>query len=225
MGPNITEMKMRRSVPFAIVIFLLAASFTAKCSAQISVGVKEGDWIEYQVTITGTPPSDHDISWARMDVAEVVGGRITLDVQTRFVNGTMYPETITLNLGTGVLGDDFIIPSNLNVGDFFHDKYQGDITILGVEQRTVAGVERTVLFGETEQTSYYWDKQTGVIVEATSDFSGFGYTMKTVAIATSMWQPQIFGLEYAVFYTILIFLIIIILAAIVVFVIWQRKRR
>ncbi len=32
-----------------------------------------------------------------------------------------YPEHITLNLATGILGDDFFIPKNFNVGDKFYD--------------------------------------------------------------------------------------------------------
>ncbi len=32
------------------------------------VGVKEGDWIEYNITVTGTgtPPPTHDVRWMRI---------------------------------------------------------------------------------------------------------------------------------------------------------------
>jgi hypothetical protein len=166
--------------------------------------VKKGDWIEYQVTITGTPPQDHDITWARMEVTDVQSEAISLDIMTEFVNGTKYPEKITLNLETGILGDDFIIPANLNIGDSFHDAYQGDITIRGTGRRTVAGADRTLIFGATEQTNYYWDQKTGVIVEATSAFPTFGYSMKTEVIATNIWQPQILGLDSTIFYVLLV---------------------
>jgi len=34
-----------------------------------SVGVKEGDWIEYNVGVTGigTPPPTHDVRWFRIE--------------------------------------------------------------------------------------------------------------------------------------------------------------
>jgi hypothetical protein len=36
--------------------------------ADVSVGAKEGDWIEYKVTVTGNPPADHNIKSASMNV-------------------------------------------------------------------------------------------------------------------------------------------------------------
>ena len=103
--------------------------------ADVSVGVKQGDWIQYNVHVTGNPPGDHNIQWASMNVTDVQGTTITLDIQTLFNNGTLYPEHITLNLATGILGDDFFIPKNLNVGDKFYDAYQGNITITSMQQQ------------------------------------------------------------------------------------------
>ena len=97
--------------------------------SEVSVGVKQGDWIQYNVIVTGNPPADHNIKSVTMNVTDVQGTAITIDIQTLFNNGTNYPERITLNLATGVLGDDFFIPKNLNIGDQFYDAYQGNITI------------------------------------------------------------------------------------------------
>ncbi len=208
----------------ALLILLLVVTLTTEVSANTSVGVKKGDWIEYQVTITGTPPPDHDITWARMDVTNIQGGEISLDVLTKFVNETVYPEKITLNLETGVLGDDFIIPTNLNIGDSFHDAYQGDIAINGMGRRQVAGAERTLIFGATEQTNYYWDQKTGVIVEATSAFPAFGYSMKTEAIATNLWEMQILGLDSSVFYVIMGAVAAVVVIALLVLAMRRKNR-
>jgi hypothetical protein len=51
----------------ALTVLIIMAFFWV-AFADVSVGVKKGDWIEYQVTITGNPPQDHNITWARMDV-------------------------------------------------------------------------------------------------------------------------------------------------------------
>ncbi len=212
---------MRRLTVMTIAFCLAAATALATVTfGQVSVGVRKGDWMEYQVTMTGTPPSDHDITWARMEVADVQGEAISLDVQTRFSNGTLLPEEITLNLAKGVLGDDFIIPANLNSGNSFHDAYQGNIVITSLLRRTVVGAERTVISGATAQTSYEWDRQTGILIEATSTFPGF--TMTTKASATNMWQPQILGLDANVFYVLLVALIAVLMVAFAV-LFWRRK--
>ncbi len=40
---------------FALAAIVLASVFAGFSSAQPTAGVKVGDWIEYQVTFTGTP--------------------------------------------------------------------------------------------------------------------------------------------------------------------------
>jgi hypothetical protein len=189
-------------------------------SAEISVGVKQGDWIEYQVTFTGTPAEKHNVIWARMQIASVQGKSINLDMTVNFSDGTQEPETSTLNLETGQLGDDFIIPANLNVGDTFYDKTEGNIMISGAEERTYAGATRTVVYANTSQTTFYWDKSTGILVEATSSYTE--YTMHTTADKTNMWQAQIFGLDSTLFYALIIVAVAII-AAIIFFVIRRKK--
>jgi hypothetical protein len=190
--------------------------------AEISVGVKKGDWIEYQAVFTGTPPAGHEVTWARTNIVGVQGKVISLNITTEFSDGTLLNETITLNLETGQLGDEFIIPANLNKGDTFLDKYHGNITISAVEERTYAGATRTVLSATTAQSTYYWDKATGVLVEGISEFPD--YTIHSIADKTNMWQPQIFGLEPTVFYALLILAATAIVAVIALFAVRRKKR-
>jgi len=201
-------------------LIILSCMAPAAISAQISVGVKQGDWIEYQVTFTGTPPESHDIAWAKMEIVGVQVAVINLNVTTKFSNGTLLNETITLNLETGQLGDEFIIPANLNGGDTFFDRNVGNITISGVEERTCAGATRTVVYASTSQTMFYWDRSTGVFVEASSSFNDC--TMNTKADKTNMWQPQIFGLDPTVFCALVIAAAAI-LVVIAFFVVRRKK--
>ena len=207
-------------------LFLIIASFIVLVGmgtvlAEISVGVKKGDWIEYQVTFTGTPPGRHDVTWARMEIMNVQGKSINLDITTEFSNETLLNETITLNLDTGQLGDDFIIPANLNSGDTFFDKNAGNITISGSEERTYAGATRIVVYAATPQTTYYWDKAIGVLVEGTSAFTN--YTMNTKVDKTNMRQPQILGLDPTVFYAVVVGAALVI-AAVIAFITVRRKK-
>jgi hypothetical protein len=214
-----------------ILIFMIVP--IAVAVSDVSVGVKQGDWIQYNVIVTGNPPGDHNIKWASMNVTAVQGTAITLEIQTLFNNGTNYPEHITLNLATGILGDDFFIPKNLNVGDKFYDAYQGNITITNVQQRIVAGAERTVVLGATNYTRYAWDRTTGTLVAATSnETEPPQYYMVTNTNATNIWQPDIqqtdiLGFAPATFYDVLAATVIAAVAVAVVSAIWiwQRKTK
>lgn len=191
-------------------------------TAEISVGVKKGDWMEYRAVFTGTPPAGHEVTWARTEVIDVQGTVINLNITTKFADGTLINETVTLNLATGQLGDEFIIPANLNVGDSFFDKYHGTVTITKIEERTYAGATRTVISAIAAQSTYYWDKATGVLVEGISEFPD--YTIHSMLEKTNMWQPQILGLDPVVFYVLLILVAILILAALA-FLALRRKKQ
>ena len=156
--------------------------------ADLSVGVKKGDWIEYSVTYTGSPSQDHALNWARIDVTDVQGTDIYVSITSRYPNGTSEVFNSTLNLKTGHLIDDFIIPANLKTGDSFLDQNQGNITISHTEQHIYAGATRTVVSASTSQNTYVWDQATGVSLEGTSEQPD--YSMHTIVEDTNMWQPS-----------------------------------
>jgi hypothetical protein len=212
---------MDKNLVSAITLLIVLISTNTTVLNQVSVGAKKGDWIEYQATIMGTAPRDHNITWGRMEVTTIQRNSINLAIATKFSNGTLLNETITLNLETGELGDDFIIPANLNNGDAFFDRRQGNITITGTEEKTYAGATRTVVTGATLQTTYYWDKTTGVLLEATSAFTDF--SMHTIVDKTNIWQPEILDLYLTVFYAVTIGAVIVI--AIIIVVIFRHRRK
>ena len=157
-------------------------------NADLSVGVKKGDWIEYAITTTGTPSEGHDIDWSRMEVTDVQGTSIIVYITSRFIDGSTENFNSTLNLKTGHLIDDFIIPANLQAGDTFLDEKVGNVTLTSSDQHMYAGAMRTVLSASTSQNTYIvWDQTTGVSVEATSQLPD--YSMHTIVEDTNMWQP------------------------------------
>jgi len=183
----------------ALVITLLFSV----AMAYAPIDVKRGDWIKYQVAVTGSPSPNMNITWARMDITGVKDETITINVQTGYANGTIYPENgITLNLATGAIGDGFFVPTNLNPGDNYSTEYEGNITITNVEQIEAGGAKRTVLQGATSLTTYDWDSQTGIMVAATSKYPD--YTMRTETSGTDLWQPQILGLDQSTFYGVVV---------------------
>ena len=217
-------MHKSRWLAITLIVLIITVSFTAVAFADIPVGVKKGDWIKYQVTATGNPPSEENITWARMDITDVQDENISINVQTGYANGTIYPENgITLNLTTGAIGDGFFIPTNLTSGDRYQTEYEGTLNITGVGKIEAGGAERTVFSGVSNQTTYYWDKQTGIMVAAISSLTG--YTLSTKTSGTNIWQPQIVGLNLAVFYELVVAGTVVVLALAVLFAIlvWYKK--
>jgi hypothetical protein len=204
-----------------ILIFMIVP--IAVAASDVSVGVKQGDWIQYNVNVTGNPPEDHNIKGAIMNVTNVHGTAITLDIQTLFKNGTNYPGHITLNLATGILGDDFFIPKNLNVGDKFYDAYQGNITITSQQTQEIAGARRTVILGSSRYTNYTWDKETGTLVAGLSIEPD--YRMTTSTVGTNIWPQDIIGLSPIVFYATMAATVVVASALAVFCARWIAQRK
>jgi len=198
---------------------LVGMLFSAVASAEIAVGVKQGDWIEYKVTCTGTVPEEHDVTWSKIAVISVEEKKTNVKITSRYSDGREETATATLNLETGQIGDAFIIPANLDNGDPFLKQDEGNITISGVEKRTYAGATRSVVYASTSLTMFYWDRSTGFLVEATSSDSDF--TMITKAEKTNMWQTQIFGIDSIVF---IVPIIAVIVAVLAIFLIRKMKK-
>ena len=211
---------MNRKLGLTIFLFIALIGVSNVLAAEISVGVKKGDYIEYQVAFTGTPSAGHDVNWAMMEIKEVQGESVSVELTSTHANGTQEKFVANFNLQTGQLGDDLIIPANLDVGDVFFDQNVGNITISGVEERTYAGAKRTVVHATTPETTYYWHKATGILVEGESTFPD--YTISTIADKTNMWQPKLLGLDPTVFYAFVGATVVIVVA--LAFLIAKRKK-
>jgi len=214
---------MSKPVLLAIILITLTAyPFCASASANSQVGVQKGDWIRYNVRVTGNPSSDENITWAKMEIVTVQGPVITVNVQTEFANGTLFPENgIVLNLDTGAIGDGFFVPTNIAPGDKYKTEYEGIVNITGMGTLEAGGAQRSVILGSAALTNYFWDKQTGIMVAATSTYPT--YTMYTTTSQTNIWQPQILGLNQEIFYAIIAIVITILVAFFLSFLFWHRK--
>ena len=187
-----------RVILLATVLLLLSVGNGVL--AEVSVGVKKGDWIEYQVTTTGIPQEGHDVTWARMEILDVEGTDISVNVTTKARNGTYESGVMNLNPAKGQVGVWFIIPANLNVGQAFFDaSIDRNVTIEGSKQMTIAGATRTITHSTTPERVKSWDKVTGVFVESIDVLPN--YTLNAIADKTNLWSGQILGLDSPIFYT------------------------
>ena len=122
-----------------------------------------------------------------MEILDVQGDNITVEITSRYSNGTTENVTSTLNLAIGHMIDVFIVPANLKSGDKFYDENYGNMTIAKAEKHEYAGAIRTVVYPAASGNTYVWDQATGVSVEGNSQTSE--YSMQTIVAATNMWQP------------------------------------
>lgn len=203
------------------------------------VGARQGDWAMY----AGAPPSE-EYEWIRFSVLQVNGNVVDLelryDLRTRFRLQSSYsfpdnPRYVSIDVGVGTSNFFlFLIPRNLSVGDSV-PVWQGHVPlrIQGVEQKEYAGAERTVVYASfsgmavsyanfTTAGRYYWDKETGLLVER---IATLGYTDVTAEIltGTNLWSPD---LRYWIAgnYPIVIMLVLVIGAMAVSAVVLLRLR-
>ena len=212
----------------AIIILPLIAIgvliFTTVAKGEISVGVKKGDWMEYNVMTTGSPPPEHDIVWARMEILDVQGTEFSANITTEAKDGSLSSLIRDFNLGEGQVSYWIIIPANLDPGDFFYDKSMDrNVTIEGEEETIIAGATRTITYANTAEWHKEWDKSHGIYVATIDNLEG--YTINATAIATNMWSSQIFGLDTTPFYTILIIGVIVVITAVALILYITRKKK
>lgn len=209
------------------VIVFIGMLVPAVVSAEISVGVKAGDWIEYKITYTSElPPPEKYQTWTTNEILSVQETSVTLNRTVKYSDGTQETERFTVDIGMeSAYFGFFIIPANLENGDTFYSGNEdiGHITISEVEERTYAGGRRTVVYATVSMdgapTTFYWDKTTGVALEITQ--SKPGYTVNVKADKTNMWQAQPFRLPID---PTGLYILIIVAIAIVAFLVIRRRR-
>lgn len=213
----------RRISLLMLWVIVLIGMLLATTMAEYFWGVKEGDWMEYKITFTGTPPEKYQTE-LKIEVLSVQGTTVTFNGTVKYSDGTQQIRTYTADLESGE-PDLIIVPANLNIDDSFYsgDIDVGPITISGVEERTYAGARRAVVYANVSAAAakLYWDRTTGVLVEINQ--WEVDYTKRTKASRTNMWQAQPFELpiEPTVFYI----LIIVAIAVTVPFLVLRRRRR
>lgn len=228
---------------FTVILSLLILFSILVCpvvaSPIPSVGVKEGDWIEYNVNITGTglPPSTHDVRWFRIQVLEVQETAFSTNFTARYANGTIGSAIWTFNFSEGSVGGWIIIPANLSVGEGFfdssiHNHKPANITVQSQEQRAVLGAARTITYGNDTFRHKEWDKLTGVFVQSSETYRNVtnkdgwyidNLTVTVEAVATNLWVPDVKVENQSMFYPIVV--IVVGAAAALSLTIFMARRR
>ena len=194
-------------------------------------GIKAGDWIKFEYTITGWPAGQPYPEWLELEFISVEGTSASVNVTLGISDGTEQSDTVPVDLGEG--GGEafglagFVISPNLRRGDSVDITGYGDVRIKGETTRTYAGVSIRVVYASFSQSvppqsevqlSYYWDKQTGVMVEASTTWEDVTATCK--ATETNMWEagPPTAGMPWWPW-------IIVAVAAVGLVIFFVRRRR
>ena len=75
----------------SIIVSVSIIVSPARAYDESSVGVKKGDWIEYNISVTGTGtlPPTHDVRWMRIEILPVQGAAFSVNLTARYANGTI----------------------------------------------------------------------------------------------------------------------------------------
>jgi len=174
---------------------MLTLAFNIVCVyAEVQVGVKTGDWIKIDYTITGAPSGTHVPTWIGMGFLSVKGTNAIVKVTMHMSDGTEPTDIMFVDVATGngtFQGlSGFVIPANCTTGDSIYMNEYGNVTLDGETTKTYAGASRTVVYTSFSkygsQLIYYWDKETGVIVE-TSTISSVSTIIAKIT-ETNMWE-------------------------------------
>jgi len=195
------------------------------------IAVKAGDWIRLDYTISGAPSGTPFPQWIKIEFLSVEGTTANIRVTMHMSDGTEPSQTMTVDVavGSGAFQglSGFVIHANCTTGDSVYISGYGNLTIAGETTRTYAGASRTVVYASFSQygtqLTYYWDKQTGVMVEASTISGGMTGTAK--AIETNMWHAQPSALPFDQTYLYVLVAVVIAIAVGSIAFVMRRKKK
>jgi hypothetical protein len=175
-----------------IVLIMIAITPAAAC---LSLGVKTGDWVEYDFQGSVSPEYSLTVSFLN-----VTGTNLTMQMTQSPVTAVgpslNYTENIDFSTNEDFPVIDFLtarvclIPNGSEVGDSVYlGKEFGNRTILSETTGSYAGADRIIACCnftlQLNQYVFYWDKQTGVLVDATMSYGTVSYSLSV--IDTNVW--------------------------------------
>lgn len=176
----------------------VATTFRVSASAS-EVGVQPGDWVMYNHTVRLFEFTDTIRSWRRLEFTNVKGTNVTVQITapTTIGVGGLFTQTITGDIAMGIfpgvsaIFKALAIQPHRTIGDSVYVTDFDNVTITGETIMTYAKENRTVIYSIFSQSgiqlAYYWDKQTGIVLEASSSTLDGG-SEGIIAVNTNIFQ-------------------------------------
>lgn len=178
----------KRLISLTSFLFLVIGLFSVSINlVNANIVIEEGDWFEYSVTWSGTPPTTPYAVGLRGEATYYEPGynMITIKWETELNNGEIQTYTDIASLEDGAF-DFRLIPTNSEIGDVLPHEIFGPIDIDGTEEYAYAGEERTLLWAIEDFGTFHWDKETGIQVQYDSEVDGV--PRKIQLEKTSLWE-------------------------------------
>jgi len=207
-------LKGRKVSSLAMILASLSVLTAGVLGVNYSVGIKAGDWVKYGVTSTGNPPDTYsfNLTWMKIEFVSVTGTSVTYRGTLHLQNGTETNGTATIDLAS--TNSAPLIPANFNVGDTIYSGASSTV-ITDETTRSYAGASRAVLNALVSEyggnTTYYFDKQTGVALEVYAVYSD--YTLNLVVTETNLWGGRLLGLDWWAWAAIIVVVAVVVVAA------------
>jgi hypothetical protein len=168
---------------------------TEEPTVTVKAGVKAGDTFTYSITGMAETGNDNvaipssfkelnQTDYYKITITNVEGPSVTYNSTWRFLNGTQFDRTETINVATGTDAVDFwaIYAANLTKGSLLRPAIAGGATVNETETRIYMDGNRTAnvfsmsgVFYDSEDLTYtrtynayryvHFDQQTGMLVE------------------------------------------------------------
>ena len=189
-----------------------------------SVGVKPGHWAKY--TMLGAQPNYITMKISISSVSgttvygnmayESPGGSVEIaSLQGDVLNGEMFP---------------YIVPANLDEGDYiYYNSEYSNLEVQNVTTRSYAGASRTIICAtDYGWQTYYWDQQTGILVEQTSSSGPMTSSLYKLT-ETNIWGGGIFDTSNLdtsnPLFWVLVVVIIVVVAAVALVVLSSLRKK
>jgi hypothetical protein len=205
-------MRLTRYAPAIFIFLIFASSFTSVIAA--SVGVQPGHWAKYTVTGVG---QEHATS-ITISISSVSGTIVEYALTYEYVNLSPLTQSFRSDVSDGH-ALPYIVLANLHEGDTIYDDPIFSPKVKGIATRSYAGSSRTVVYATYFGDTYYWDQQTGILVEQTTGI----FPMKLTE--TNIWGGGIFDASTPLFWVLVVVVIVVVAALALVVISSLRKKK
>lgn len=185
------------------------------------VGVKEGHWAKY--TMFGSQPN---YIATKISILSVSGTTVSGKIEYEYSGGSMEFGSFQGDVSQGETFP-YVVGANLNEGDYICYNYPySNLRVQNVTTRSYAGAIRTIVSATQYGQTYYWDQQTGILVEHTM---GTGTVMNYLKLTeTNIWGGGIFDAlldPSNPFFWVLIVIIVVIAVALALVVLSSLRKK
>jgi hypothetical protein len=185
------------------------------------VGVQVGHWAKY--TIFG---QEQGIIAMKISIVSISGTTVSGKIDYEYSGGSMQYATFQGDVSQGATFP-YVVGANLNEGDYiYYNSYNYPYSYFRVQNvttRSYAGATRTIVSTTQYGQTYYWDQQTGILVEQTV---GTGTVVNYLKLTeTNMWSGGIFDPSNPFFWILIVIIVVIAVALALAVLSSLRKKK